>query len=106
LAEDLLKLAIRYILYFDFISFDSDSFLPMESICALIGLLFVYSTTIQRTQILTLVDAATTNAIQGAKSAANQTGEAGQSFMNKNKTGEAVKSLANKTGETLQRLIP
>ena len=39
-------------------------------------------------------------------SAANQTGEAGQSFMNKNKTGEAVKSLANKTGETLQRLIP
>jgi hypothetical protein len=44
--------------------------------------------------------------IQGAKSAANQTGEAGQSFMNKNKTGEAVKSLANRTGETLQRLIP
>ena len=58
-----------------------------------LGLIFVYSTAIQRTQILTPVDAAITNATQGAKSAANQ-------------TGEAVKSLANKTGETLQRINP
>jgi hypothetical protein len=83
------------------------------------GLLFIYTTTIQWTQILTPVDAATTqhkdNPTQGAKSAANQTGEkmqskaanatqAGQSLTNK--TGEAVKSIVNKTGEALQKINP
>jgi hypothetical protein len=83
------------------------------------GLLFIYTTTIQGTQILTPLDAATTqhkdNPTQGAKSAANQTGEkmqsgaanatqAGQSPTNK--TGEAVKSIVNKTGEALQKINP
>ena len=47
------------------------------------GLLFIYTTTIQGTQILTPVDAATTqhkdNPTQGAKYPANQTGEKMQS---------------------------
>ena len=80
------------------------------------GLLFIYTTTIQGTQILTPVDAATTqhkdNPTQGAKSAANQTGEkmqAGATNVTQgtksaaNQTGEAGQSLMNKTGEFLNK---
>jgi hypothetical protein len=79
------------------------------------GLLFIYTTTIQGIQILTPVDAATTNATQGAKSAANQPGEKMQSGAANatqgaksaaNQPGEAVKSIVNKTGETLQKINP
>jgi hypothetical protein len=91
-----------------------------------LGLLFIYTTTIQSTQIFTYANAATTNATQGAKSTANQTGEkmqagatnatqgvkstanqagqTGQSIMNK--TGETLQSFANKTGEVLQKINP
>jgi len=65
-----------------------------------LGLLFMYTTTaVQWTQILTPAHAATTNSTEQAKSAANQTGEAGQSLMNK--TGEFL----NKTGEFFKGLI-
>ena len=87
-----------------------------------LGLLFIYTTTIQSTQILTPAKAASTNTTQGAKSAANQTGEklqAGaanvtqQGKSTANQTGEKMqagaanvtqqgKSLMNKTGETLK----
>jgi hypothetical protein len=68
------------------------------------GLLFIYTTTIQGTQILTPVDAATTqhkdNPTQGTKSAANQTGEKMQSGA-ANAT-QGTKSAANQTGEKMQ----
>jgi hypothetical protein len=87
-----------------------------------LGLLFVYTTAIQPTQIFTPANAATTNATQGAQNAANQTGEkmqAGaanvtqQGKSTANQTGEKMqagaanvtegaKSIMNKTGETLQ----
>ena len=80
-----------------------------------LGLLFIYTTTIQSTQILTPAKAASTNTTQGAKSAANQTWEKmqagaanvtqqGKSLMNK--TGETLKSFANKTGAVLQKINP
>jgi hypothetical protein len=80
-----------------------------------LGLLFIYTTTIQPTQIPTPANAASTNTTQGAKSAANQTGEKmqggaanvtqqGKSLMNK--TGETLKSFANNTGEILQKINP
>jgi flagellar biosynthesis/type III secretory pathway protein FliH len=88
-----------------------------------LGLLFLYTTTIQPAQIFTFANAATTtNATQGAQTAANQTGEkmqAGaanatqQGKSAANQTGEKMqagaanvtqgaKSIMNKTGETLQ----
>jgi type IV secretory pathway TrbL component len=88
-----------------------------------LGLLFLYTTTIQPAQIFTFANAATTtNATQGAQTAANQTGEkmqAGaanatqQGKSTANQTGEKMqagaanvtqgaKSIMNKTGETLQ----
>jgi hypothetical protein len=80
-----------------------------------LGLLFVYTTVIQSTQIFIPANAATTNATQGAQTAANQTGEKMQagaanatqgakSVMNK--TGETLQSFANKTGEVLQKINP
>ena len=60
-------------------------------------------------------NAATTNATQGAQSAANQTGEkmqGGAANMTQgaksimNKTGETLQSFANKTGEVLQKINP
>jgi len=87
-----------------------------------LGLLFVYTTAIQPTQIFTAANAATTNATQGAQTTANQTGEkmqAGAANVTQqgksaaNQTGEKMqagaanvtegaKSIMNKTGETLQ----
>ena len=88
-----------------------------------LGLLFLYTTTIQPAQIFTSANAATTtNATQRAQTTANQTGEkmqAGaanvtqQGKSTANQTGEKMqagaanvtqgaKSIMNKTGETLQ----
>lgn len=91
-----------------------------------LGLFFIYTTAIQPAHIFTSANAATTNATQQAKSAANQTGEkmqagatnttqqaksganqagqTGQSIMNK--TGETLQSFANKTGEALEKVNP
>ena len=80
-----------------------------------LGLLFIYTTTIQPAQIFTSANAATTNATQGAQTAANQTGEkmqAGAANVTQgdksimNKTGETLQSFANKTGEVLQKINP
>jgi hypothetical protein len=87
-----------------------------------LGLLFIYTTTIQPAQIFTSANAATTNATQGAQTTVNQTGEkmqAGAANVTQqgksaaNQTGEKMqagaanvtqgaKSIMNKTGETLQ----
>jgi hypothetical protein len=80
-----------------------------------LGLLFVYTTAIQPTQIFTPANAATTNATQGAQNAANQTGEkmqAGAANVTEgaksimNKTGETLQTFANKTGEVVQKINP
>jgi hypothetical protein len=81
-----------------------------------VGLLFLYTTTIQPAQIFTFANAATTtNATQRAQTTANQTGEkmqAGAANVTQgaksimNKTGETLQSFANKTGEVLQKINP
>jgi uncharacterized protein HemX len=69
-----------------------------------LGLLFLYTTTIQPAQIFTSANAATTtNATQGAKTTANQTGEKMQAGA-ANVT-QGAKSVMNKTGETLNHLL-
>jgi len=65
-----------------------------------LGLFFIYTTAIQPAHIFTSANAATTNATQQAKSAANRTGEKMQAGATN--VSQQGKATANQTGEKMQ----